>query len=341
MARHAHLIGSVGLSDAEAVFTAVSDILGDCCTRIPDGETGGRGYWIRWQDATFANCGQMQAEAVSVKIPGFKDAVDRTFYSIKDGVAADDLDFGELGYAREALDSWALFSRLQDEGRIPAGTRFQVSLPTPVALLSGFVMMPSRGAAEAAVEKAMVADLDRIQSAIPGDRLSIQWDVCYEIVGADGGPPLHFDDALAGTAERVGRLCGHVNEGVELGIHLCYGDPGHQHIIEPADLGTSVAFANAICRASPRNIDFMHMPVPRGRADEAYFQPLNDLAMPAETRLVIGLVHHTDGAEGTRNRMATADRFVTDYDVATECGFGRRDPDTFEELLRVHREVCN
>jgi hypothetical protein len=55
---------------------------------------------------------------------------------------------------------------------------------------------------------------------------------------------------------------------------------------------------------------------------------------------VLGLVHHTDGVAGTRARMATADKFVSEYDVATECGFGRRDPATIPDLLRIHREVC-
>ena len=85
----------------------------------------------------------------------------------------------------------------------------------------------------------------------------------------------------------------------------------------------------------------MHMPVPRDRADDAYFEPLNQLAMPPETRLILGLVHHTDGVAGTKGRMATADKFVADYDLATECGFGRRDPSTIEDLLRIHREACD
>ena len=44
MARHAHLIGSVGLEDTETAISTVADVLGDSCTRIPDGETGERGY---------------------------------------------------------------------------------------------------------------------------------------------------------------------------------------------------------------------------------------------------------------------------------------------------------
>ena len=340
MQRQAHLIGSVGLENAEAVFTSVSEILGSSCSRIPDGETGARGYWIRWQDTTFANCAELEAKTVTQSLPDFKDKVERTFYSLKDSVEANAIEFGELGYAREALESWALFSRLAEASKIPTATRFQVSLPTPVALLSGFVMMDSRAACEPALERAMIDDLNRIQDGIPNDRLAIQWDVCYEVVGTDGGPPLHYENSIAGSAALVGRLCGHVRDAVEMGIHLCYGDPGHQHIINPEDLTTSVGFANAICTASPRPVHFMHMPVPRDRADEAYFAALNNLAMPRETRLILGLVHHTDGAAGTRVRMATADKFVTDYDVATECGFGRRDPATVPELLEIHKDVC-
>ena len=82
------------------------------------------------------------------------------------------------------------------------------------------------------------------------------------------------------------------------------------------------------------------MPVPRGRADDDYFKPLADLKLPRETRLILGLVHHTDGVEGGRRRMAVADKYAADYDIATECGFGRRDPATIPELLNIHRELC-
>ena len=124
-------------------------------------------------------------------------------------------------------------------------------------------------------------------------------------------------------------------------IHLCYGDPGHQHIVDPVDLGTSVEFANNICAASPRMINAVHMPVMRNRTDKAYFKPLKNLDIPNDTKLILGLVHFTDGVEGGKARMATADKFVDDYDIATECGFGRRDPDTILELLQIHRDLCS
>ncbi len=340
MKRHAHLVGSLGLKDAETSIATVAEILGECCTRIPDGETGARGYWIRWQNRTFESVRELELEEVVQTLPGFRDAVKRPFYRLKAGVDPARLELGALGYADEAIASYAIFKRLADAGRIPAGTRFQVSVPTPMALACGFIVADARAALEGPIERAMKRDIERMQQAIPAERLAIQWDVCYEVIGVDRGPRLHYANALEGSVERIGRLCGLVKDGVELGIHLCYGDPGHKHIVEPQDLGVCVAFANGICRASPRRVDYVHMPVPRDRGDEAYLAPLKMLALRAGTRLILGLVHYTGGAEGTRKRMSVADRFVADYDVATECGFGRRDPATIPELLRIHREVA-
>ena len=55
---------------------------------------------------------------------------------------------------------------------------------------------------------------------------------------------------------------------------------------------------------------------------------------------VVERARHTDGAAGTRKRLAVAEKFVTDFSIGTECGFGRRPPGTIPELLRVHAEVA-
>lgn len=52
------------------------------------------------------------------------------------------------------------------------------------------------------------------------------------------------------------------------------------------------------------------MTVPRDRADDAYFSPLEGLRLQPGTVLSLGLIHYADGVEGTRRRMAAADRFV-------------------------------
>ena len=339
-ARKIHLVGSVGLADADTVFRTIAERVGDAALRYPDGETGERGYWIRWQHKFLDGHPQFDVVESHVQLPGFKDKVKRTFFKLREGVGSDDVAFETIGYAEHAIESYGLFKQLKDEGTIPAATRFQVSLPTPVAFLSGFIVRQDRAGAEAGYERAMKAEIDRIVDAIPNDELALQWDVCYEVVGHDGGYELHYDDVFANSLERLVRLAGYVPEPVELGFHLCYGDPGHQHIIEPETTATSVAIANGICAGAPRTVNWIHLPVPRGRDDDAYFEPLGDLQLRPETELYIGLVHYTDGVEGTRRRLAVATRYVSDFGLATECGFGRRDPETIPDLLRIHRTVA-
>ena len=98
--------------------------------------------------------------------------------------------------------------------------------------------------------------------------------------------------------------------------------------------------ANAIAASVSRPVDWIHIPVPRDRDDEAYFAPLAGLALDPPTRLHLGLVHLTDGTAGARKRIAAAERVVTGFGIGTECGFGRRDPATVLDLLDLHRAVA-
>ena len=136
------------------------------------------------------------------------------------------------------------------------------------------------------------------------------------------------------------RVCHHVPARAELGIHLCYGDPGHKHLVEPTDMGLMVELANRFAANVQRPIEWIHMPVPRDRDDEAYFAPLRGLHRRGETELYFGLIHLTDGLKGARKRLMSAKRVVTDFGVATECGFGRRKPETIASLFSLHREVA-
>ena len=134
----------------------------------------------------------------------------------------------------------------------------------------------------------------------------------------------------------VADLADRVPADVDLMFHFCYGDANHRHAVEPSDMGDMVEMANRIKGKIARSIQLIHMPVPRERSDAAYFAPLHRLALGPDTELALGLVHYTDGIEGTRRRMDTARQFVSRYAVATECGFGRRAPETIPALLRLH-----
>jgi len=82
------------------------------------------------------------------------------------------------------------------------------------------------------------------------------------------------------------------------------------------------------------------MPVPRDRSDDQYFAPLRDLKTPKATEIFLGLVHLTDGIDGTRKRMAVAQRYLPNFGIATECGFGRRSPAVVRELLILYKAAA-
>ena len=330
-----HFVGSIGLEDTNTVFTTLSDIVGDKAYFYPDGETGVRHYWIVWQGAVFENHSSFEKGDPPPERPDGSAPPPK--FALKGNPA--DLTFGPVGYAEEAIKSYKLFSSLKEKGVIPKPVRFQVSLPTPTAVVESFVVSEHCAAVQPAYVRAMAAEVAEILKAIPHEELALQWDTALEVIAYDGGPPIHLSDPLKDTVTLIADLSRNIPSTVKLGVHLCYGDPGHKHIVEPKDLGTSVKFANALCADVDRPVDFIHMAVPRDRKDGAYFAPLKDLAM-GNTRLVLGLVHYTDGVDGTKQRLAVAEKHASGFSIATECGFGRRDSATIPELLRIHAAVA-
>jgi methionine synthase II (cobalamin-independent) len=142
-----------------------------------------------------------------------------------------------------------------------------------------------------------------------------------------------FAAILAGLANRV-------PADIPVMFHFCYGDSNHRHVVEPTDMGDMVDMATRLNALVKRPINLIHMPVPRDRSDDAYFAPLKNLKLRPETTFALGLVHHTDGLDGTAQRMATARKYATNFAIGTECGFGRRKPETIPELLRIHAEAA-
>src|SRR2546423_15536600 len=100
-----------------------------------------------------------------------------------------------------------------------------------------------------------------------------------------------------------------------------------------------VEFHDLLAGKLARPIHYIHMPVPVNRTDEAYYAPLSELKLNPKTKLFLGLVHDTDGVEGTRRRIKVAAKYARDFGIAAECGFGRRPPETIPDLLRVHAEA--
>lgn len=333
---HVHLVGSVGLDGPEAVFRAAGRLLGSRLQRVPDGEPGGRRLWTSWQYPLLRSYAFLRPDPSGAARPTTKFPL----LSLAEGVKANNVRFGELGYAREARASYEDFLDARRRGYLPKGTRFQVCMPTPVAVIHTFCMKNDVTIIEPAYEAAMLRELKAICRAIPHRDLCVQWDVCNEMVYWDGQPVegnLVYAKSKGNLLPRIARLCAAVPADVELGIHLCYGDFGARHFVEPQDASKMVEFANAIVAAIKRKLTYIHMPVPVGRKDEAFYRPLAELRLKSGTELFLGLIHGADGVEGTRERIRIAHRFVSEFGIATECGMARaRTPAIVNELLKIH-----
>jgi hypothetical protein len=332
-----HLVGSIGLDTVPEIFASIGRALGPHLKRVPDGEPGGRRLWISFQYPLLRANPFLQM-ATSVAREGMFPQL-----QVADGVKPEEIRFGELNYAREARASYEDFCRARKRGDIPAGVRFQVCLPTPYAVVSPFCTRAAAPAIEPAYEAAMLREVAHVCAEIPHADLAIQWDVCIEMVMWDGRWPRSpaMPDMTNALAQRFARLSAAVPREVELGFHLCYGDLDGRHFIDPQDAAKMVELAHLIAAHAGRPISWVHMPVPLGRDDDAFFAPLATLALPAGTELYLGLVHAADGVAGTRRRMAAARKSAPEFGIATECGMARaRTPDVVHELIRIHAEAA-
>jgi methionine synthase II (cobalamin-independent) len=340
MARAAHLVGSVGLGTVEEVFEVVGATLGQHLRRIPDGEVGGRRMWISWQYPVLRTQFFLRPDPSGAVRPTNRFPM----LSLNPEATEADVKIGELGYAREARASYEDFKAARDRGLIPSHVRFQVCLPTPFAVVSSVVMKDSLPIAEAAYEQAMLAEVESLCGHIPHKDLCIQWDVCNEMIIWDGQPTdgaPAADEPKEQIIGRLSRLIGSIPSDVEAGIHLCYGDFGGKHFVEPHTAAAMVDFANKIVAAVPRPVTYIHMPVPISRDDEAFHAPFRDLKL-GKTELYLGLVHAKDGVEGARKRISVASKYAPPFGVSTECGMARaRSAETVRSLLGIHAALCD
>ena len=340
MPRDVHLVGSVPGANAAEVFERVSAALGQRLQRIPDGETGERQDWIVWLERVFADSPALEQSDEVFRLHA--TATPRIRYRLRPGRTAADVTFDNLFYADIAERSYQDFARLKRAGKIPAHCRFQVDLVPAHSVIWLFLTDSLHAPVD---PTALKREIDKIAARLPHGEIAIQFDVASAVFAR-----LERNDASSYGRDKAATLAtfsnilidlgNHVPRDIELMFHFCYGDSNHRHVVEPTDMSDMVAMANRLGQGMARSIELIHMPVPRNRTDDAYFAPLKGLKLKPGTQLCLGLVHHTDGVEGTRRRLAAAERVVEDFSIATECGFGRRRPETIAELLRIHAEAA-
>ncbi len=338
------LLGSVPLNSAGEVFAEAGERLGSLLNAVPDGETGERLAFILWLMDHWRNKpGLAVIDEMSFHDPTTGGPRTVPFFGLAPGASAEEIDWSPMGYADFALRSYAEFTEARQAEALPNDVRFQVALPTP----AGFALLfpQDRDAVLPGIEREMASEVTKVLAGILHRDLTTQWDAPGEIMAIErirqeatqAGADAELLELATGS---LARMIAPIPESVVVGVHLCYGDPDGHHVIEPKDSSVMVDFTNRLIELVERRIDYVHMPVPIERHDDAYFAPLDGLRLSSDTMLYLGLVHLEDGVEGASRRMRSAAKRLPRFGVGGECGLGRERPADVSALLDLHREVA-
>ncbi len=333
------LVGSVPLSSAEDVFRMFGPTLGRHLPAIPDGEVGARRWWVaRLHQQIYSRHPDIdvlqkplasELETAQLLRKGRGRAWQ---FRIRAGVKQLRFPNG-LGYRDAAIESYGVFRQLRDEGVIPQGLRFQVSLPLPNSAASpAVIVIEDIARFREALRIALRAEALAIAQAIPAEDLAIQWDGSWEITDVyEAVPGLRAEGAMERNVSQVRELSNALPGEVMVGYHLCFGTFGGWPRLSPNDLGRAVQYANRVIAETGRPVDWMHIPT-LDRSDPAFYAPLAQLE-PAGARIYLGLVHNM---QSFTTRLELARRFLPDFGVAAYCGFGRIDPAQLPAILDDH-----
>ena len=85
-----------------------------------------------------------------------------------------------LGFARDAVNSYALFRYMKKDGIIPQRVRFQVCIPLTYSAVRYFFPDEDVEKVVPGFTEALRAEVAKIVEMIPNDDLAIQWDLAIE-----------------------------------------------------------------------------------------------------------------------------------------------------------------
>ena len=190
-------MGSIPLDTPQEVFQTFGAPLGKYLFAMPDGEVGPRRHWIsRLHYQVLAAHPELEVvqrpspdeNGVERQFP--RNATDAWWFKVKDGVKQ--VRFGDpgwrLGFARDALNSYYVFSVMKEKGVLPPHLRFQVSIPQVNSVLPPRIFPNPEDLARIrpGYEAATRAEIAKIVEKIPPKELAIQWDCATETQDAYG-----------------------------------------------------------------------------------------------------------------------------------------------------------
>jgi hypothetical protein len=345
------LVGSLPYESAEEAFRAAGPALDGHAGWLPDGEPGPRQMWV---GMLLALVYSQHPDIEETKAPperglappdpnGPQSELEGAWlFRVKPGRT---IRFDDLKYGSFATESYEVFRRLRDEGLVPPGVRFQMSLPSPHSSIDGAFDDPDQWPdVYDAYIRGMRGEIRKALETIPADDLVIQWDVALELLDLSLGETNYFrfwpkrtaEEKFERHAAQLDELWQGIPDETLLGVHWCFGTWGGWPMADLPDLDLCVRMSNEAKRRFGRRLDYVHMPVVRV-PDEAFFAPLDRLDI-GDTKVFLGMVHHTDGIEDFRRRRDLARKHLTSFGIGSVCGYGRLDPGELPDVLRIHAQ---
>ena len=348
------LVGSLPFETAEDAFRSVGEHLSGHIGWVPDGEPGPRQMWVGMlANLVFSqhpDIEQTKTPPTNDPVEGMPDeVVTKTdelegfwLFRVKDGRK---LAFRDLKYGSFAAESYEVFRRLRDEGAIPPGVRFQMSVPSPHSAIDGCFEDPTQWPdIYSAYVEGIRGEIHKALQTIPAEDLVIQWDIALELLDIylddrrwlNFWPKLTQEQKFERHAGQFDELWQEIPDQTLLGIHWCFGTWGGWPMADMADLNACVRLSNEAKRRFKHRLDYVHMPV-TVEPDEAFMAPLDRLDI-GDTKVFLGMVHHTDDIDAFRRRRDLARKHLDSFGIGSVCGYGRLPAHELTGVLRIHAE---
>jgi hypothetical protein len=308
--------------------------------RLTDGETGDRHLWVTpVMEKLRAN-----PDVEMTRDGDWSDYEHTAAWRVRDGHTLDPANL-RMHYALAFRNSYPSFQVLRERFERP-DMRFQVGIVAPIDLaIYGF---GEASFADPSILDAWTVATTRDIAEIfaeAGDDVVFQLETVVALVAiaqAEEAAQEAVADQMAATMLDTVRRS---PAGARFGMHLCLGDFHHTAYGKMRDVRPLVLLANAIAAGWPadRVLDYIHAPFAAAKeppiADEAFYEPLRELDLPADTRFIAGFLHESLDTEAHRDLLARIERLAgREVDVAAACGLGRRDSD--EEAFDQMREAA-
>jgi hypothetical protein len=327
LSRKTHLVGAwPGFSGAQAMDTAMKR-LGPHLLRLSDGETGERSQWVLpTMDWLRAN-----RDVELVSDGDYSDYEKATTYRVRDGHRFDPANI-ELNYHRTFQRSYPAFKVLRERHGLQH-LSFQVGTPAPIDLAVdafGFEAAQADHSLAQSFGEATIREISAVH-AEAGDDVIFQIETVVSMVAVARAPAEAQAQVAAQMAGAIAAMVQWAPEGTRFGSHLCLGDFHHRALAEMGSPRPLVTLASTLAGAWPegRRLEYIHTPFAAaekpGSLDPSWYQPLEELDLPAGVRFVAGFIHEDIEIEELRQIHAMIERHAgREVDVAATCGLGRR-----------------